>query len=156
MIEDKDLLSIQEVRAKVEKAYSAWLVYRTFSQERIDAVVERMAAVARANAKRLADMAVEETGYGNVQDKYIKHLLCADRLPRQMRGMKTFLPDRVNGEEGGLATFALDGMDARASTLFIAAQHGHFRSRLAETLRNRPSQRARRSNDHRHLSGQIE
>ena len=89
MIEDKDLLSIQEVRAKVEKAYSAWLVYRTFSQERIDAVVERMAAVARANAKRLADMAVEETGYGNVQDKYIKHLLCADRLPRQMRGVKT-------------------------------------------------------------------
>src|ERR1017187_5572249 len=89
MIEDKDLLSIQEVRTKVEKAYSAWLVYRTFSQERIDAVVERMAAAARANARRFADMAVEETGYGNSQDKYIKHLLCADRLPRQMRGMKT-------------------------------------------------------------------
>jgi acetaldehyde dehydrogenase (acetylating) len=52
-------------------------------------VVERMAAAARANAKRLADMAVEETGYGNVQDKYIKNLLCADRLPRRMRGMKT-------------------------------------------------------------------
>jgi acetaldehyde dehydrogenase (acetylating) len=89
MIEDKDLLSIQEVRSKVEKAYSAWLVYRTFSQERIDAVVERMAAAARANAKRFADMAVEETGYGNSQDKYVKNLLCADRLPRQMRGMKT-------------------------------------------------------------------
>jgi acetaldehyde dehydrogenase (acetylating) len=89
MIEDKDLLSIQEVRIKVEKAYSAWLEYRTFSQERIDAVVEGMAAVARANARRLADMAVEETGYGNSQDKYIKNILCADRLPRLMRGMKT-------------------------------------------------------------------
>jgi acetaldehyde dehydrogenase (acetylating) len=89
MIEDKDLLSIQEVRTKVEKAYSAWLEYRTFSQERIDAVVERMGAVARANAKRLADMAVEETGYGNAPDKYVKNLLCADRLPRRMRGMKT-------------------------------------------------------------------
>jgi acetaldehyde dehydrogenase (acetylating) len=89
MIEDKDLLAIQEVRTKVEKAYSAWLVYRTFSQERIDAVVERMAAAARANARHFADMAVEETGYGNAQDKYIKHLLCADRLPRQLRGMKT-------------------------------------------------------------------
>jgi acetaldehyde dehydrogenase (acetylating) len=89
MIEDKDLLSIQEVRTKVEKAYSAWLEYRTFSQEQIDAIVERMGAAARANAKRLADMAVEETGYGNAPDKYIKNLLCADRLPRYMRGMKT-------------------------------------------------------------------
>jgi acyl-CoA reductase-like NAD-dependent aldehyde dehydrogenase len=89
MIEDKDLLSIQEVRTKVEKAYSAWLKYRTFSQEQIDAVVERVGAAARANAKRLADMAVEETGYGNAPDKYIKNILCADRLPRRMRGMKT-------------------------------------------------------------------
>jgi len=89
MIEDKDLLSIQEARTKVEKAYSAWLEYRTFSQEQIDAVVERVAAAARAHAKGLADMAVEETGYGNAQDKYVKNLLCADRLPRRMRGMKT-------------------------------------------------------------------
>src|ERR1017187_4902778 len=89
MIEDKDLLSIQEVRTKVEKAYSAWLEYRTFSQEQIDAIVERMGAAARANAKRLADMAVEETGYGNAKDKYVKNLLCSDLLPRQMRGMKT-------------------------------------------------------------------
>jgi acetaldehyde dehydrogenase (acetylating) len=89
MIEDKDLLSIQEVRTKVEKAYSAWLEYRTFSQEQIDAVVERVGAAARANAKRLADMAVEETGYGNAKDKYVKNLLCADLLPRRMRGMKT-------------------------------------------------------------------
>jgi acetaldehyde dehydrogenase (acetylating) len=89
MIEDKDLLSIQEVRTKVEKAYSAWLEYRIFSQERIDAIVERVAAAARANAKRFAEMAVEETGYGNAPDKYIKNILCADRLPRLMRGMKT-------------------------------------------------------------------
>ncbi len=28
MLEDKDLLSIQEVRSKVEKAYAAWQKYR--------------------------------------------------------------------------------------------------------------------------------
>src|SRR5215471_2957138 len=89
MLEDKDLLSIQEVRTKVEKAYHAWLKYRDFSQERVDAIVERMAAAARANAKRLADLAVEETGYGNAKDKYVKNLLCSDWLPRRMRGMKT-------------------------------------------------------------------
>jgi acyl-CoA reductase-like NAD-dependent aldehyde dehydrogenase len=34
-------------------------------------------------------MAVEETGYGNAPDKYVKNLLCSDWLPRRMRGMKT-------------------------------------------------------------------
>src|SRR3954464_3324485 len=89
MLEDKDLLSIQEVRTKVDKAYAAWLKYRTFSQEQVDNIVERMAAAARANCKRLADLAVEETGYGNAKDKYIKNLLCCDWLPRRMRGMRT-------------------------------------------------------------------
>ena len=89
MLEDKDLLSIQEVRTKVDKAYAAWQKYRDFSQEQVDAIVERMAAAARANAKRLADLAVEETGYGNAKDKYVKNLLCCDWLPRRMRGMKT-------------------------------------------------------------------
>ena len=89
MLQDKDLLSIQEVRTKVEKAYAAWQRYRAFTQDQVDAIVERMAAAARANAKRLADLAVEETGYGKREDKYIKNLLCCDWLPRRMRGMKT-------------------------------------------------------------------
>src|SRR3954452_24384027 len=89
MLEDKDLLSIQEVRTKVEKAHAAWQKYRAFSQEQIDAIVERMAAAARANSKRLADLAVEETGYGNAKDKYIKNILNCDWLPRGMRGIKT-------------------------------------------------------------------
>ncbi len=102
MLEDKDLLSIQEVRTKVEKAYAAWQKYRTYSQEQVDAIVERMAAAARANARRLAEMAVEETGYGNAKDKYIKNLLNCDWLPRRMRGMKTVgilreLPDEKTG-----------------------------------------------------------
>jgi acyl-CoA reductase-like NAD-dependent aldehyde dehydrogenase len=89
MLHDKDLLSIQEARSKVEKAYAAWLKYRAFTQEQVDAIVERMAAAARANARRLAELAVEETGYGNVKDKIAKNLLNADILPRRMRGMKT-------------------------------------------------------------------
>lgn len=89
MLEDKDLLSIQEVRTKVEKAYAAWQKYGAYSQEQVDAIVERMAAAARANARNLASLAVEETGYGNAKDKYIKNLLSSDWLPRRMRGMKT-------------------------------------------------------------------
>src|SRR5512142_3107106 len=86
---EKDLLSIEEVRSKVDKAYAAWLKYRDFSQQQVDAIVECMAAAGRAAARRLAEMAVEETGYGNARDKYVKNLLAADALPRRMRGMKT-------------------------------------------------------------------
>src|ERR1035438_10255882 len=105
MLEDQDLLSIQEVRTKVEKAYIAWQKYRTYSQEQVDAIVERMGAAARAHSRRLAELAVEETGYGNAKDKYIKNLLASDYLPRRMRGMKTIgilreLPDEKIVEIG--------------------------------------------------------
>ena len=105
MLLDQDLLSIQEVRTKVEKAFIAWQKYRAYSQEQVDAIVERMAAAARAHARRLAEFAVEETGYGNAKDKYIKNLLASDYLPRRMRGMRTIgilreLPDEKMVEIG--------------------------------------------------------
>jgi acetaldehyde dehydrogenase (acetylating) len=88
-LQDKDLVSVQEVRTKVEAAYSAWKNYRSFNQEQVDAIVERMAAAGRSQSQRLAELAVEETGYGNAKDKLAKNLLCADLLPRKLRGMKT-------------------------------------------------------------------
>src|ERR1051326_4441797 len=98
-----ELVSVHVIprpHAKVEKAWAAWQKYRTFSQEQIDAIVERMAAAARANARRLAELAVEETGYGNAKDKYVKNILCCDWLPRRMRGMKTVGILREIPEEG--------------------------------------------------------
>ncbi len=88
-LNDPDLVSVQEVRSKVEEAYAAWLKYRLFSQEKVDGIVEQVAAAARTQARRLAELAVEETGYGNVKDKLAKNLLCSDVLPRAMRGLKT-------------------------------------------------------------------
>ena len=89
MPHEQDPAALEEVRSKVEKAYAAWQKYRRFTQEQVDAIVEKMAAAGRAHARRLAGMAVEETTYGNVEDKVAKNLLCADFLPRAMRGMKT-------------------------------------------------------------------
>jgi acyl-CoA reductase-like NAD-dependent aldehyde dehydrogenase len=89
MVHDQDLVAVQEVRAKVEQAYAAWQQYRTFSQQQVDAVVEAVAAAARAHARRLAEMAVEETGMGNADDKFAKNMLCAELLPGAIRGMKT-------------------------------------------------------------------
>jgi acetaldehyde dehydrogenase (acetylating) len=89
MLQDQDLISIQEVRAKVDEAYAAWTRYRSISQSGADAIVEAMAAAARTNAQRLAERAVEETGYGNARDKFAKNMLAADLLPKRMRGMRT-------------------------------------------------------------------
>jgi acetaldehyde dehydrogenase (acetylating) len=105
MLKDLDLISVQEVRSKVEEAYAAWRSYRTFSQEKVDGIVEQVAAAARANARRLAELAVSETGYGNAKDKLAKNLLSSEVLPRAMRGVKTVgvlreLPDRKIVEIG--------------------------------------------------------
>lgn len=89
MPQDPDLVSVQEVRRKVDKAYAAFRKFSLSTQEQIDAVVEAMGAAGRANAQRLAELAVEETKYGNVRDKIGKNLLNADLLPRFIRGMKT-------------------------------------------------------------------
>ncbi len=89
MLRDSDLVSIQEVRAKVEQAYAAFQQFRNFTQEKIDAIVEAMAAAARAHSARLAQLAVDETSYGNARDKLAKNLLAADILSRAIRGLKT-------------------------------------------------------------------
>jgi acetaldehyde dehydrogenase (acetylating) len=89
MLSDSDLVSIQEVRSKVERAYIASQKLRSFTQEQLDAIVEAMGEAGRSHAKRLAELAVQETGYGNVKDKIAKNLLNADLLVRRIRGMKT-------------------------------------------------------------------
>lgn len=99
MLQDLDLISVQEVRTKVDKAYAAFQQFRGYTQEQVDHIVETMAAAGRANARRLAEMAVEETGMGNVESKVAKNLLCADLLPRRIRGMKTIGLIRENKEE---------------------------------------------------------
>ena len=105
MLQDQDLLSIQEVRAKLELAYAAWTRYRSVSQSEADAIVEAMAAAARTHAQQLAERAVEETGYGNARDKFAKNMLAADVLPKRMRGMRTLgvlreIPDQKLVEIG--------------------------------------------------------
>ncbi|MEJ5369980.1 MAG: aldehyde dehydrogenase family protein [Bryobacteraceae bacterium] len=89
MPHEPDALSLEEVRTKVELAHAAWLEYSKCSQEQADAVVEAVAAAGRAEARRLAQMAVDETGMGNVEDKTAKNLLSTDILPRWMRGVRT-------------------------------------------------------------------
>lgn len=89
MPHEPDAQSLEEVRTKVGLAHAAWLEYSRATQEQADAVVEAVAAAGRAEARRLAQMAVDETGMGNVEDKTAKNLLSTDILPRWMRSVRT-------------------------------------------------------------------
>ena len=86
---DRDLASIAEARALARRARQAWLELAEFSQERIDAIVDAMAAAATPQAEAFARLAVEETGYGVVEDKIQKNLFSSQKVYQFIRPMKT-------------------------------------------------------------------
>ena len=86
---DRDLASIAEARALARRARQAWLELAEFSQERIDAIVDAMAAAATLQAEAFARLAVEETGYGVVEDKIQKNLFSSQKVYQFIRPMKT-------------------------------------------------------------------
>jgi len=86
---DRDLASIAEARALARRAKQAWLELAEFSQEKIDAIVDGMAAAATAQAERFARLAVDETGYGVVEDKIQKNLFGSEKVYRFIKPMRT-------------------------------------------------------------------
>jgi len=86
---DRDLASIAEARALARRAKAAWLQLAEFSQESIDAIVTAMAEAATSQAEAFARLAVEETGYGVVEDKIQKNLFSSQKVYNFIRPMKT-------------------------------------------------------------------
>src|SRR5256712_13770047 len=86
---DKDLESIQEARSLLQAAHDAWLKFENFSEDQFERVLLEISKAGIANAEPLARLAVEETGYGNVEHKTLKNLFCADDVYRAIRPMKT-------------------------------------------------------------------
>ena len=76
-LRDADLLSVQEARTLAARAKAAQQVLAGFSQEQVDRIVDAAAQAARGAAERLARLAHEETGFGNVPDKTKKNLVAA-------------------------------------------------------------------------------
>jgi len=86
---DRDLASIGEARALARRAKEGWLQLAEFDQARVDAIVDAMALSAAAQAEPLARLAVEETGFGIVEDKVQKNLFAARKVYEFIRPMKT-------------------------------------------------------------------
>ena len=86
---DKDLQARQEARCLVSAAEKAQKQLASFSQSRIDAIVEAIARRFHASALELAELAVRETGFGNVEDKITKNQFASHRVWEAVKDMKT-------------------------------------------------------------------
>ena len=86
---DKDLMARQEARAEAKAAKQAQHILADMSQQQLDAIVEAIAKAFSREAAMLADMAVRETGFGNVEDKITKNRFASETVAEAIRGMKT-------------------------------------------------------------------
>jgi acetaldehyde dehydrogenase (acetylating) len=86
---DKVRLSIDQAHQLLERAASAQKVLATFSQEKVDAIVDAMARAALDESYRLGQMAHLETGYGTPADKAVKNRFSAQEVYNFIRPMRT-------------------------------------------------------------------
>lgn len=88
-LKDKDLISIQETRDLIEKAYEAQKEFAALNQEETNIVVDSLAKVLRDNSEYLGKLASDTTGFGKWEDKKIKNIIASEILNDYMRSFKT-------------------------------------------------------------------
>ncbi len=86
---DADLLSIQDARDAVRAAHAAYKAFKTADQATVDRVVAAMVEAGAGEAKRLGQLAHDETGFGKPESKEQKNLFATRTLAARMEGMKT-------------------------------------------------------------------
>ena len=86
---DIDLSARQEARELARRAGAAQQVLERMDQAGLDAIVSAMAQAFRPECAELAKLAVEETGFGNTQDKTAKNLFACQQVLDAIAPMKT-------------------------------------------------------------------
>ena len=86
---DKDLQARQQARDLAQQAKQAQQLLRQMPQAQLDAIVEKIAQVFEAQAEPLAQMAVQETGFGNAADKAEKNRFASAAVYAAIKDMKT-------------------------------------------------------------------
>ncbi len=85
---DKDLLSRQEARELLKQANAAQQQLAQMSQQQLDTIVKAIADAIYAASSELADMAVRETGFGNVEDKITKNQFASKRVWEAVKDLR--------------------------------------------------------------------
>ncbi len=96
---DKDLAARQEARDLCIQAEKAQRLLAAMPQEKLDAIVKSIADAFAASARELAQLAVQETGFGNVPDKVEKNRFASQDVWNAIRDMKTVGVLSVNEQE---------------------------------------------------------
>ncbi len=86
---DKDLQQRQQARLLVKQAQKAQESLSQMTQQQLDDIVHAISKAFSAAAVELAELAVQETGFGNSQDKVVKNRFASDTLWEAVRDMKT-------------------------------------------------------------------
>ena len=85
---DKDLAARQEARTLCRQASSAAKKLRCMSQSQLDSITRAMAESFSQAAHRLAELAVQETGFGNVKDKTFKNHFASETVLDAIRDLQ--------------------------------------------------------------------
>ena len=85
---DKDLQARQEARMLANQAQAAQTSLAQMSQGQLDKIAESIAKEFSTHASELAELAVRETGFGNVKDKTIKNEFASTTVFDAVREMK--------------------------------------------------------------------
>ena len=97
--------SVSYINEYIHRGRQAQQIFEQKSQREVDEAVKAIAKAVYDNAEMLAEMAVEETGMGNVPDKIIKNQAKAGMIWNHLRGKKSRGIISRN-EEIGITEFA--------------------------------------------------
>ena len=81
--------SQEYINGYIERARIAQKEFEKMSQEQVDRAVQIIGKVVYDNAQYFAEIAVEETGLGNVEDKYAKNKQTAGIVWNNLKGKKS-------------------------------------------------------------------
>ncbi len=94
------IVTLEDLDALLDRVHIAQNQYATFSEEKVDAIFKAAATAANKMRIDLAEMAVEETGMGVVEDKIIKNHFASEYIYNKHKGVKTcgiISQDKVGG-----------------------------------------------------------
>jgi acetaldehyde dehydrogenase (acetylating) len=86
---DIDLRSVQEARNLARLGKIAAVQIADYTEEQINRILQSMVRVAEENGVCLAKMAVEETGFGKIEDKAYKNHMASTMVYDAIKDMKT-------------------------------------------------------------------
>ncbi|HCU58949.1 MAG TPA: bifunctional acetaldehyde-CoA/alcohol dehydrogenase [Alphaproteobacteria bacterium] len=98
--EQKKILTLKDLDELLDRVHAAQSKYATFSEEKVDAIFKAAAKAANKARIELAELAVEETGMGVLEDKIIKNHFASEYIYNKHKGVKTcgvISEDKVNG-----------------------------------------------------------